>query len=168
MIDKFSSRTTMLTPILFIINMLEILLFAKNFTFLYEHTAYTYTTFSIAAVILTTFVVALFRMSERVKTGEYYLQYNLGLVLFLLIMSLSCYVGGGIMIKKYIPGMATGILLNIPFSIYIMLALKKLELLTSSVWGKSIVVLLILLVLTGVSLFAALLLDPLIYPVEIV
>lgn len=164
---KFSSKNTILIPIFFILNMMEILLFAKKFTPLYESTDFTYTTFSIAAVLLTVFVITLYRLSEKIKLGEYSLQFNLGLLHFMLVLALLCYIGGAIYLRRYIPGMGTGILLNIPLAAYVFRAVKKLNLLNNRTINISLFIALGLIVLTALSLFIAILVDPLIYPIVI-
>lgn len=160
---KFSYKNSILIPILFVINMIEVVFFAKNFLLLYEKADFTYTTFSIAIVLLSIFVIALYRFFEKYKGGNYYLHYNTGLIFFMLLLTLVCYIGGMIYFKQYIPGAVSGIALIIPLSIYLLRALKKMKVLTRSNIFKIFIFMILIIALTALALFIGTLFNHILY-----
>jgi len=98
---KFTKNNNILIPILFILNMLEVILTVKHFTPLYKFSGFTFTTFSIGIVVISILIILLYRLSEKIKEGEFYNRFNIGLLHYLLVIVLVCYIGGFLYFKRY-------------------------------------------------------------------
>lgn len=159
----YSKKALGLIPLAFLIHNIEEIIMAKSFTPLFEETAFTYTPFAMGIVLLSAIVILLFRASESFKLGRYFLHFNAGILVGMLLNTIISHIGGAIYLKQYTPGLATGILLYFPLAWYIYKSDIKPNLHSASLKKALVIVPIAFLVLAVAMLYLSLALTPIIF-----
>lgn len=159
----YSKKALGLIPLAFLLHNIEEIVMAKSFTPLFEHTDFTYTPFALGVVLISGIIIALFRASESFKMGKYFIHFNAGILVGMVLNVIVSHIGGAIYLKQYTPGLVTGILLYFPLAWYIYKNDIKPNLHSASLKKALIMVPIGFLALTVAMLYLALLLTPIIF-----
>ncbi len=159
----YSKKALGLIPLFFLIHNIEEIIMAKNFTPLFELTDFTYTPFALGVVMLSAVIILLFRLSEYYKFGKYFLHFNVGILIGIVLNVFISHIGGAIYLKQYTPGLATGIFLIFPLAWYIFKSDIKPNLHSASLRKSMLFIPLAFLVLVFAMLYLGLALSPILF-----